>query len=277
MGRRARARRSAPNSAPVVISSDSGSSESASGSASATTKEPDSESESVEVANVESVVVANEEIESASGCESESVVVANEEIEDEDDEFPSLRAESSDDEDSEDEDGADSLSSGESMADDIIAAVDFSCVNRDSTGGMDDEHKPKRQRSEPLAPTTVREICSAPPCDHTVPDIGLQKEEMEVFLAFNVPHILLMCLAIMFKEPWYSNTHVLDAVEFFSGKAAVTSGMLERGLRAIPYDVLNDDRYQDICGNWGFVCALQHMRSLTPCVGSVGRVKQAGD
>ena len=65
------------------------------------------------------------------------------------------------------------------------------------------EPKKKRQRSEPLAPTTVRDhivVCSAPPCDHTVPDIGLERQEMDVFLAFGVPRLLLIILARIFSS-----------------------------------------------------------------------------
>ena len=86
-----------------------------------------------------------------------------------------------------------------------------------------------------------------------------------MFLAFGIPRVLLMILAIMRAEPWYDHGFSLDAVEFFSGQAAVTSGMLERGLRAMPYDILNDHVYQDICSSWGFVAALQALRMMVPC------------
>ena len=175
-----------------------------------------------------------------------------------------------------------SITSSESCDEDCDADVDFCRVNRtagaadevvliEDSSDSDDEPVTKRNRVAQADATTAR--IRFPPgrsrADPTVPDIGFGTEEMEVFLSFHIPRTLLFILAIMNKQVEYSNACVLDCIEFFSGQGQCTSAFLARGLRAIPYDVLNCPRYQDFNGNWGFVCALQHMRQLTPLHGLV--------
>ena len=145
--------------------------------------------------------------------------------------------------------------------------VDLSLINR--TAG-DSRSAAKRRRVQPEATTVRPSIASGrEPGDPTTPDFGMTGEEMATFLKCSPPRSLLLILAIMFASPCYSNDSCLDVIEYFSGQQAVTKGCSWLGLRAVPYDVINDRRYQDLNGVWGFIAALQLLRMLLPGHGLV--------
>ena len=144
--------------------------------------------------------------------------------------------------------------------------VDFSAINRTADGHGSAS---QRQQRPTLEATSVRPSIapSRELLDPTTPDIGMTDEEMQTFLKFSPPRHLLLILAIMFASPCYSNNVCLDFVEYFSGQQAVTNGFDSLGLFALPYDVINDGRYQDLNSTWGFIHALQLLRMLEPLTG----------
>ena len=79
--------------------------------------------------------------------------------------------------------------------------------------------------------------------------------------------MLFYILAILHHRGEYSNDTNLDAVEHFSGKAQVTRSFIKLGLNALSFDILDDSKYEDINGVWGFCCALQHLRRVVPSTG----------
>ena len=150
--------------------------------------------------------------------------------------------------------------------------ADFGLINRTSAIG---QFWSRRRCDRPvLEQTSVRPVPAAISSgreliDPTTPDIGMTHEETQTLLKFRPPKALLLILAIMFCSPCYSNNVCLDFVEYFSGQQAVTNGIASLGLYAVPYDVINDGRYQDLNSIWGFIHALQLLRMLEPVTGLI--------
>ena len=111
--------------------------------------------------------------------------------------------------------------------------------------------------------------CSSVIPDPTLPETGFTPEQAAVLALFGLPRCVWLILAIMHRSSDFANHVALDFVELFLGQAACTNAFLKAGCRAIPYDVFNDVRYQDLNCVLGMISALQHMRQLAPGYGLV--------
>lgn len=177
-------------------------------------------------------------------------------VQDSDDDLPELWNSESDC-DADDDVSVSTDSSGRCSSD---GDIDFDMINRlpEPGSSSDDEAD--------LKPSTVRPpFVPVPVRDRTTPDIGLNPDEMHAFMAFGPPQVLLCILAMMNSLSCYAVRGLeLDTMDFFSGKAQVTRHFRKRGLRSLEYDVVNNPKYQDLNGTWGFIHALQGLRRLTP-------------
>ena len=98
--------------------------------------------------------------------------------------------------------------------------------------------------------------------DPTVPDIGMQPAEMNRFMLFSPPKVLLAILALMAKLPEYVIESLLDTIELFSGEAECTNNFAAMGLASLSYDIKDDKKYHNLNACWGFIHALQCLRRL---------------
>ena len=92
----------------------------------------------------------------------------------------------------------------------------------------------------------------------------MQPAEMDRFMSFSPPRVLLAILALMNSLQEYAIENFLDTVEFFAGEAQVTKNWAAMGLASLDYDIKNDMKYQSLNSNWGFIHALQCLRRLRP-------------
>ena len=132
----------------------------------------------------------------------------------------------------------------------------------DMDGWMDPVEGPPR-----VTPKRHTVLPNAHITDETLPETGFDKEAVATMMALGVPRLVYYVLAILHWRTEFSNETDLDAVDFFSGKGQVTRNFKKRGLRAKSFDILDNAKYEDMNGIWGFCTALQYCRRLCPTTG----------
>ena len=112
-----------------------------------------------------------------------------------------------------------------------------------------DEEPDEEEPSLPLPPE--------PPVDpaERAKRYGLTTPEYEMLRHFGVPLVLWQVLA-MIVDTMGPVGRDLDCLDFFAGLQAVTHAWLERGWKAIPYEIKMGGVAHDLCSGAGFVTAL---------------------
>jgi hypothetical protein len=79
-----------------------------------------------------------------------------------------------------------------------------------------------------------------------------------------VPIVAIRLCALVFGAGLVSGHSGIDAVEFFSGAAAVSRGLQQRGYLAYPYEVKEDGVLHDIMSTDGYIHALAVLLRIRP-------------